>query len=134
MFRRLDEQVMVAGQIGPEDVAAAAAQGITAIVNNRPDGEEPGQPSGAEIEAAARAAGLAYHHIPVSGAITPEAVARMTTVLEGGDSVLAFCRSGTRSTWLWALAEASRGVDGETLILRASEAGYDLEPLRPYFG
>lgn len=124
----------VAGQIGPDDVADAAASGIAVIVNNRPDGEEPGQPTAAEIEAAARRAGLAYHHIPVSGAITPEAVARMAAVLDEGASVLAFCRSGTRSTWLWALAEASRGVHGDTLILRASEAGYDLEPLRPYLG
>jgi len=132
MFRRLSETVLVAGQITPQDVTAAS--GVAVIVNNRPDGEEPGQPSGAAIEAAAREAGIAYHHIPVSGAITPEVVKRMAALLNEGAPLLAFCRSGTRSTWLWALAEASRGADGEALILRAAEAGYDLGPLRPYLG
>ena len=132
MFRRLNDRVMVAGQIGPEDVLEAAAAGITAIVNNRPDGEEPGQPSGAEIEAAAHAAGLAYHHIPVAGGVSPDDVERMASLLGGEDTVLAYCRSGTRSTWLWALAEARRGADGDSLIAQAAAAGYDLEALRPY--
>ena len=133
MFRRLSEQVLVAGQIMPEDVAQAAASGITTIVNNRPDGEEPGQPAGSEIEVAARGAGVAYHHIPVAGGVTADEVGRMVSALDEGGIVLAFCRSGTRSTWLWALAEARRGADGETLIAQAAAAGYDLEPLRPYF-
>jgi uncharacterized protein (TIGR01244 family) len=132
MFRRLNDRVMVAGQIGPEDVAEAAAAGIMTIVNNRPDGEEPGQPPGAVIEAAVRAAGLAYHHIPVAGGVSADEVERMASVLDEGGAVLAFCRSGTRSTWLWALAEAQRGADGDSLIAQAAAAGYDLEPLRPY--
>jgi uncharacterized protein (TIGR01244 family) len=134
MFRRLSEQVLVAGQIGPGDVAEAARSGIAVIVNNRPDGEEPGQPPGSEIEAAVRAAGLAYHHIPVSGGIASDQVEKLISILEEQASVLIFCRSGTRSTWLWALAEAQRGANGEALIARAAEAGYDLEPLRPYLG
>ena len=134
MFRRLSPRVLVSGQIGPEDVAEAAASGAGAVVNNRPDAEEPGQPAGSEIEAAARPASLAYHHIPVSGAITPGAVEQMAALLDEDATLLIYCRSGTRSTWLWALAEASRGADGETLIARAAAAGYDLEPLRPYLG
>jgi uncharacterized protein (TIGR01244 family) len=133
MFRRLSDQVLVSGQIAPDDVAAAAAAGVVAIVNNRPDGEEPGQPLNAEIEAASRAAGLAYHHIPVAGGIQTEAIERMAAALEEG-KLLAFCRSGTRSAWLWAMAEASRGASGEALIAQAAAAGYDLEPLRPYLG
>jgi uncharacterized protein (TIGR01244 family) len=129
MFRRLSEQVLVAGQIGPEDVTAA---GVSIIVNNRPDGEEPGQPSSSEIEAASHEAGLAYHHVPVSGGITPEAIDRMAALLDEGVPLLLFCRSGSRSTWLWALAEARRGADGDALIAQAAAAGYDLEPLRPY--
>ena len=132
MFRRLSEQVQVAGQIAPEDVAEASASGVTAIVNNRPDDEEPGQPPSAAIEAAARAAGLAYHHIPVAGGIASSEVERLVSVLEEQARVLIFCRSGTRSTWLWALAVARRGVSGDVLISQAAEAGYDLEPLRPY--
>jgi uncharacterized protein (TIGR01244 family) len=134
MFRRLSGQVLVAGQIGPEDVAQAAAFGVKAIVNNRPDGEEPGQPLGSEIEAAAHAAGLGYHHIPVCGGIGADEVERMAAMLDEGGSVLAFCRSGTRSTWLWALAEARRGASGETLIAQAAAAGYDLEALRDHLG
>ena len=66
----IDNGAFVSGQIAPADVAEAAALGVTLIVNNRPDGEEPGQPSGAEIEAAAVAAGLEYRHIPVSVSYT----------------------------------------------------------------
>ena len=66
MFRKLDDSISVAGQIAPEDIAAAAAQGFTFIINNRPDDEQPGQPSGAEMEAAARAAGLGYAAIPIT--------------------------------------------------------------------
>jgi len=131
MFPRIDDATFVAGQIGPEDVAEAAALGVTMIVNNRPDGEEPGQPPSAEIEAAARAAGLDYHHVPVVGGIAPEQVAAMATALEEADgTVLAFCRSGTRSTYLWALARKAQGADGAALIAQAEAAGYDLSPLR----
>ena len=67
-FERLDDTTLIAKrQIVAEDLQAVAAQGVRLLVNNRPDGEEPGQPSSAEIEAAARAAGLDYHHIPVAG-------------------------------------------------------------------
>ena len=133
MFRLLDERTLVAGQIRPEDVAEAAASGVTLIVNNRPDGEEAGQPSGAEIEEAARAAGLDYRHIPVVGGFSAEQVGAMAQALAAADGkVLAFCRSGTRSTFLWALAEAGRGADGETLVQQAAAAGYDLTPLADY--
>lgn len=126
---RLEEGVLVAGQIAPADVARAAAAGVRTIVNNRPDGEEPGQPLSAEIAAAAKAAGLDYRHIPVAGGISAAQVEAMADALEAGP-VLAFCRSGTRSTYLWALARAARGADGETLALRAAEAGFDLSPIR----
>ena len=135
MFRRLDDHVLVTGQIEPQDVAEAAAQGVTMIVNNRPDGEAPGQPPAAEIEAAARAAGLGYRHIPVAGGLSPDLVDAMDEALaasEGG--VLAFCASGTRSTYLWALSRAKAGDDAEEIVARAAAAGYDLARLRPYLG
>ena len=132
-FKALDDRTLVAGQIRAEDVAVAAALGVTLIVNNRPDGEEPGQPAGAEIEAAARKADLDYRHIPVAGGFGPEETKAMAEALDRAEGkVLAFCRSGTRSTYLWAMARASRGADGGDLIGRAAEAGYDLGPLRPY--
>jgi uncharacterized protein (TIGR01244 family) len=130
-FRKLDESLFVSGQIAPGDIAEAARMGIVAIINNRPDGEAPGQPSGAEIEAAARAAGLAYVHIPVAGGFSSDQVAAMAGALAQAPA-LAFCASGTRSTYLWALARASEGADGDALIATARAAGYDLGPLRPY--
>ncbi len=129
MIRRLDETTFVATrQIAPGDIAEAVALAVRTIVNNRPDGEEPGQPTGAEIEAAAKGAGLGYRHIPVAGGFSQGQVEAMAEALEEGP-ILAFCRSGTRSTYLWALARAQRGGDAATLIERAAAAGYDLRPL-----
>ena len=126
---RLDSGVFVARrQLRVSDLSGAVAAGIRTIVNNRPDGEEPGQPSSDEMESAARALGLDYRHIPVDGALDDSQVAAMAEAVESGP-VLAFCRSGTRSTYLWALARASRGADGGALIRRAAEAGYDLSPI-----
>jgi uncharacterized protein (TIGR01244 family) len=128
-MRRLDQTTFVSvRQVTVGDVDEAVAAGIRLIVNNRPDGEEPGQPSSAEIEAAARAAGLDYRHIAVAGGFPAAQVEAMAEALEQGP-VLAFCRSGMRSTCLWALARSSRGAGGESLIAQAAEAGYDLGPL-----
>lgn len=129
-FRRLDDRTFVAGQIGAEDIAEAMALGVTTIINNRPDGEEPGQPLWVEIEAAARAAGLDCRHIPIAGGFSPDQVEAMAAALDEADGkVLAFCRSGTRSTWLWALARNARGGNGAEIIRQAAAAGYDLSPL-----
>ena len=131
-MKQLEEDFFVAGQIAPEDVPALAAQGIRGIINNRPDAEEADQPQAAEIERAAAAAGLAYRHIPISQ-LTPEAIEAMRDSLAGADGpVLAFCRSGTRSTYLWALARSLQGADGDTLVARAAAAGYDLAPIRRF--
>jgi uncharacterized protein (TIGR01244 family) len=132
MFRQLSEHVFASPQIGLDEVAQAAAQGITLIVNNRPEGESDDQTPGAAIETAARAAGLGYVTIPVTHAGFSEAqVAAMATALAASTGpVLAYCRSGTRSTLLWALAEASRGADPAELAAAAARAGYDLTPIR----
>lgn len=132
MIRALDDRTFVAGQIAPGEMVEIAALGVARIVNNRPDGEEPGQPTSAEIEAAAQGAGIDYRHIPVAGGFSPEQVEAMAAALDHDGKTLAFCRSGTRSTYLWALARASRGGDGEALIAQAAAAGYDLDSLRPY--
>jgi uncharacterized protein (TIGR01244 family) len=127
-MRRLDDTTLVAGQIGPDEIAGL---GVAMVINNRPDGEEPGQPTSAQMEAAARAAGLDYRHIPVAGGFSPEQVEAMADALDQGPT-LAFCRSGTRSTYLWALARASRGAPAADLADRAAAAGYDLGPILPY--
>jgi uncharacterized protein (TIGR01244 family) len=136
MFRKLDETISVSPQITPEQVAEAKQQGFTFIVNNRPDDEQPGQPSGAEIEAAAKAAGLGYRAIPISHAgFTEGQVAAMQEALEAAPGlVLAYCRSGTRSTFVWALARARMGDDADTLSAKAEAAGYDISPLRGMLG
>ncbi len=133
ILRALDDVTLVAGQIRPGDIAEAVAAGVKTIVNNRPDCEEPGQPAADEIGAAARAAGLRYHDIPIAGGIDPEQVAALCAVMEEAEGkLLLFCRSGTRSTHLWALALARRGMDGEAIIARAAAAGYNLSALRPH--
>ena len=129
MFARLDARTLVAGQIQASDMARAKAEGISLIVNNRPEGEAPDQPPGAEIEAAARQAGIDYLFLPVAG-LSLELIDAMAEALAGAEGqVLAFCKTGTRSAFLWALAEARRGADGEALLARAAAAGYDLSPI-----
>ena len=127
-FRRVNDRLSVSPQITPADVAQAKAQGFTTIVNNRPDGEAPDQPAAAEIEAAAKAAGLAYVAIPVRGGPTPEQVdATARLMAEADKPVLAFCRSGTRSIVTWSIAQAQTGArDRQELIGLGREAGYDL--------
>jgi len=133
MARRLGESVFVSGQIRGGDVAAFAAGGIATIVNNRPDGEEPGQPPSAEIESEAKAAGLAYHHIPISGGFSSDAVEALAALMaEAKGGMLLYCKSGTRSAYLWALARAAHGADAEELVSSAALAGYDLQPILPW--
>ncbi len=133
MFRKLSDSVSASPQIGLAEVAAAAQQGFALIVNNRPEGETDDQTSGAEIEAAAKAAGLDYVAIPVTHAGFSQAqVEAMAEALASAKGpVLAYCRSGTRSTLLWALAQAREGVDPEVIAEQAAQAGYDIGPVRP---
>jgi len=127
-FRRVTDDISVSPQISAADVGEAARQGFRAIVNNRPEGEDPAQPAGAEIEAAARAAGLAYVALPVRGGPTPDQVETMGRLMdELPRPVLAFCRSGTRSIMTWSLSQAAAGARSrEELIRLARDAGYDL--------
>ena len=108
-FRRLSDSVMASAQISLEDIDAAHRQGVTLIVCNRPDGEDQGQPSSSEIREAAAEKNMKFAWIPISGGNFSEAqVLEMAELLELTDGqVLAYCRSGTRSTLLWALAQAS---------------------------
>ncbi|WP_296721346.1 TIGR01244 family sulfur transferase [Erythrobacter sp.] len=131
-FRKLTENVLVSPQLGVGDIAEAAASGITMIVNNRPDGEDPDAPQGAEIAAAAAAAGLNYVEIPIghSGFSEPQVDAMIAALDQAEGPILAYCRSGTRSTFLWALAEAKEGSDPEEITRIAARAGYDISPIR----
>jgi len=127
-FRHVTDELSVAPQISVADVAQAKAQGFAAIVCNRPDGEEPGQPSAAEIADAARAAGLAYTHIPVRGAPGPAEVEAMRQAVDAAEGpVLAYCRSGTRSITTWSIGQAMSGArERGELVALGRAAGYDL--------
>jgi uncharacterized protein (TIGR01244 family) len=130
-MRELDERTLVSGQISPSDMDELKRQGVRMIINNRPDHEDPDQPTGLEIETAARAAGIDYRHVPVRRGPGPADVEAMQEAMaqcsEG--KMLAYCRSGTRSTMTWALARAEQGVPKEELVSRAAAAGYDLGPV-----
>ncbi|MGY6532515.1 TIGR01244 family sulfur transferase [Glycocaulis sp.] len=130
--KTLTPQVSVAGQLSADEIRALAAEGYSTVICNRPDGEEPGQPPLSELQAAAKDAGIAFHHIPVSGGQFPEsAISAFADALAGADGkVLAYCRSGTRSTCLWALSQA-RKAEPASLIEAGARAGYDLAPLAP---
>jgi uncharacterized protein (TIGR01244 family) len=131
MIRQLDERTYVAGQLSAHDVAALAEQGYTVLVNNRPDGEDPGQPSASEIEEAAAAAGIKYHFVPITRGIGPADVEVMAEALndaEGG-KLLAFCRSGTRSALACALAHRRLGAPRADVEQRLQQAGFDTGPI-----
>lgn len=132
-FRTLSADYSVAPQITLEDVAEAKAAGFAMIVNNRPDGEEPAAPQGDEIAHAAAAEGLAYAAIPVghAGFSHPQLDALDTLLADATGPILAYCRSGTRSTHLWALTRARAGDDVDAIVEAAANAGYDLSGLRP---
>lgn len=126
-FRKVTDRFEVSPQITPDDARQAAAGGVALIINNRPDGEVPGQPTNAEIEAAARSAGADYLFLPVVGRPTADqARAQAAAVAAAKGPVLAFCRSGTRSITTWALGEAAGGRDRAELARLAADAGYDL--------
>lgn len=134
MFRKIDDKTFASPQIELADVAEAQALGIGMIINNRPEDESPDQTPGAEIEAAANAAGIAYVAIPVThaGFSMPQVEAMQAALAEAGDKpVLAYCRSGTRSTLLWALAQARSGMAPEAIASHAAGAGYDVSPIMP---
>lgn len=132
MFIRLTDAISVAPQIAPQDCTLAKSQGFIAIVNNRPDDEAPGQPSAATMRAAALAAGLRYADIPIDHTgFAMSQVEAMAAELAAPGPILAFCRSGTRSTNLWALAEASRGGDPDAIVAAAAAGGYDVSGMLP---
>ena len=131
-LRRLTNEIAVAGQVNPSDMPGLAAQGIRAIICNRPDGETPDQPAYAEMEKAAAANGIKIAYQPV----VPTAISDADAVTFGKlldelpKPVLVYCRSGMRSTALWALSQAGT-LPVKDIVEAAAMAGYDLQPLLP---
>jgi len=130
-FRKIDDTLSVAPQISVQDVAEIARLGFRTLVANRPDGEEPGQPAMADIEAAAAEHGLQCVFLPVaSGNVPDQDVDQFAPMIRTVEKpVLAFCRSGTRCTILWALS-AAREHEPEDVLSKAARAGYNITGLK----
>jgi len=110
-FSKIDDQVYAAGQLYEEDFAELARQGVKTIINNRPDGEEPGQPTAGHAAEVAAKYGIAYHYIPVGReGPTTQAVDQFAAALKDAQyPIVAHCRSGARSTNIYSLAKARLG-------------------------
>lgn len=130
-MRELGQDVFVSGQLDPREVGALAEQGITVLVNNRPDGEEKGQPHSRAIEDAASEAGITYHFVPITRGIGPADIEVMQEALREAErgKLLAFCRSGTRSAFAVALAKRERGASAEDVQQELVGAGFDPTPI-----
>jgi uncharacterized protein (TIGR01244 family) len=131
-FRQLSDTVLASPQLTLTDIETAKTEGVRLIVNNRPEGESEDQAPGPAIERAARAAGMDYVAIPIGrGGFGEAQIRAMSDALANADGkVLAYCRSGTRSTLLWALARCAEGDDPDAVSDAAAAAGYDVAPIR----
>lgn len=135
-FRQLSDSVWASPQIGLDEVTEAKARGFTLIINNRPEGESADQTGGSAIAAAAAELGLDYIAVPVApGGFSSQQLEQMAAALDSASGpVLAYCRSGTRSTLLWSLVQASKGRDPATIAQMAAGAGYDVAPIAAALG
>jgi uncharacterized protein (TIGR01244 family) len=131
-FRKLSDDVLTSPQLTLEDVEQARLQGVRLIINNRPEGEAEDQTPGSAIEAAARAAGMDYTAIPIghTGFGEAQVHAMCNSLAAAQGKALAYCRSGTRSTLLWALARCASGDNPQDVAEAAAAAGYDVAPIR----
>jgi sulfide:quinone oxidoreductase len=120
-----------AGALSAADIEELAAAGVRTIVNNRPDDEDPGQLPAAEARRLAAAHGIAYHHIPfVNATLTRAQVDEFAAVLKSAPHpVVAHCRSGTRSTLVWALTRMREGADPAALVALGARNGVDIAAL-----
>ncbi len=127
----LGPRLSVAGRLDRADIDALAQAGVRTIVNNRPDGEDPGQLPAADARRIAESQGLVYHHIPITAATLSRAdVDAFAAALRAAPApVVAHCRSGTRSALLWALSRMREGADPLSLVAEAARRGIDIASL-----
>jgi uncharacterized protein (TIGR01244 family) len=120
-----------AGALSRDDIEALAASGVKTIINNRPDNEDPGQLSADEARKLCAAHGIAYHHIPfVNATLTKAEIDAFEKVLmSGSHPMVAHCRSGTRSTMIWALTRMRQGDDPAALVALGAKNGVDISAL-----
>lgn len=125
---RITPDFAVTGELQEPDFAEIAAQGFKAVINNRPDGEAPGQPTAREQEEIARKHGLDYAHVPATTQtiFTDEVVSAMEKALNSVEGpVLAHCKSGMRSTVLWAVASA-RSKPVSEVVAALEQSPFDM--------
>lgn len=132
-FRTLTETMLASPQIDVDQIASAKEAGVSLIICNRPDGEDPSAPQTEDISAAAKEAGIEFASIPIGHSGFSEVqIDEMVAALDSAQGkVLAYCRSGTRSTFLWSLAQAKLGMPPDEIAATAMAAGYDVSPIRP---
>jgi sulfide:quinone oxidoreductase len=127
----VEQDFAVAPQVTPGDIEEIAKEGVKTLINNRPDGEEPGQLTAAEARAQAEKLGLQYVYLPVqTGTITAADVDAFARALKSSPKpIVAHCRSGTRCYLLWAATQVAQGKDVNQLVMRAAGDGYDIRVL-----
>ncbi len=124
-LNQLTETLSVAGQPEPGDLAVLAAEGFEVVICNRPDGEAIGQPTMADMEAAAQAAGMVFIRYPVNpGNFPGDDLLGLGANFDSGKKVFAYCRTGTRCANLWVATRQAE--DREMAISKAQGLGYDL--------
>ena len=129
--KQITPDYWVSPQLSVDDLAIARGRGFRSIVVNRPDAEEPGQPSIAAMRKAAEEAGLGFAAVPVRpGHVTDQDVAQFATAIARLDGpVLAYCRTGSRATTLWALS-AANGLGPDAVLNAVAATGHDITPIR----
>ena len=133
-MKTLHNNLLVAGQISLDDIPSLKASGVTTIINNRPDGEEGGQIDSSAVATAAKEAGIEYHYLPMANGqpLPPTLVDEFRSVLSSANgTVLAHCRSGMRSSFIWALGAIAAGeISVDQAIAAAQNAGIPLQNAR----
>jgi len=128
-IKQLCEKFYVAGQIKEADLVAAKGLGASLVICNRPDGEDPGQSDVATVSAWAESMGMAFEHISIdSGGPTGEAINATVEAIKSGQTIFAYCRTGTRCSILWSLANAStKTIETLDILAATRAAGYDFD-------
>lgn len=132
----LTNNVFIGSQIHAEDIAELKKHNITAVINNRPDSEDPNQPTNQDISLLMQQHHLLYYHIPISGTnVSLEDMHQLVTILNSATGpVFLYCRSGTRSSLLWALTASRYGLSTPQSIIKIClEAGYNFQPFQGIF-
>ena len=129
-INKIDDDISVSPQIVSTDIPVIAQAGFKTIICNRPDGEESGQPIYSEIEDAAKEAGIKIIYQPLNGKqVTDEDANLFGNLLNSAEKpVFAYCRTGTRCTVLWCLANSEQ-LSMSEILAKASAAGYDMSGL-----